>query len=87
LTLLGRNWLILVTITETVGWRIRTISCAEESATALRRNIAVVPILVEGAKVPKADRLPMDLQELEQRKGLVRHVSFHRDMDKLCRWL
>jgi hypothetical protein len=59
-----------------------------EIATALQRNIPVIPILLDGAKVPRADRLPMDLQELEQRNGLdVRHVSFHSDMDKLCRWL
>jgi hypothetical protein len=59
-----------------------------EIATALQRNIPVIPILLDGAKVPKADRLPTDLQELEQRNGLeVRHASFHSDMDKLCRWL
>jgi TIR domain len=59
-----------------------------EIATALQRNIPVIPILLDGAKVPRADRLPMDLQELEQRNGLdVRHVSFHSDMDKLCQWL
>jgi hypothetical protein len=59
-----------------------------EIATALQRNIPVIPILLEGARIPKADRLPIDLQELEHRNGLeVRHASFHNDMDKLCRWL
>jgi hypothetical protein len=48
----------------------------------------VIPILVDGAKVPKADRLPQDLKELEQRNGLeVRHASFHSDVDKLIRGL
>jgi hypothetical protein len=55
-----------------------------EIATALQRNIPVIPILVDGAKVPKSDRLPKDLEELEQRNGLeIRHASFHSDVDKL----
>jgi hypothetical protein len=59
-----------------------------ESGTALNRNIPVIPILLDGAKIPKAEQLPTDLQELEQRHGLdVRHASFHSDVDKLSRWL
>jgi hypothetical protein len=49
---------------------------------------ASFPILVDGAKVPKADRLPKDLEELEQRNGReIRHASFHSDVDKLIRGL
>jgi hypothetical protein len=59
-----------------------------EIATALQRNIPVIPILVDGAKVPKADRLPKDLEELEHRNGLeIRHASFHSDVDKLIQGL
>ena len=59
-----------------------------EIVTALQRNIPVIPILVDGAKVPKADRLPKDLEELARRNGLdVRHASFHSDIDKLIRAL
>jgi hypothetical protein len=59
-----------------------------EIATALRRNIPVIPILLDGAKVPKADRLPKDLEEFAQHNGLdVRHASFHIDMDKLVKAL
>jgi len=55
-----------------------------ETATTLRRNIPVIPILVDGAKVPEADQLPKDLEELEQRNALeIRHTSFHSDIDKL----
>ena len=57
-----------------------------EIATALRRGIPVVPILLEGTRGPKADQLTDDLKELALRNGLdVRHASFHNDMDKLIR--
>jgi hypothetical protein len=59
-----------------------------EIATALQRNIPVIPILVGGSRIPKADRLPEDLKELEQRNALdVRHTSFHSDVDKLIQGL
>jgi len=59
-----------------------------EIATALQCNIPVIPILVDGAKVPKAGQLPKDLEELEQRNGLeIRHASFRSDIDKLIREL
>ena len=59
-----------------------------EIAAALARDIPVIPILLEGAKIPRAEELPPDLQELSQRNGLdVRHSSFHRDVDKLVRGL
>jgi hypothetical protein len=55
-----------------------------EIAAALRRNIPVIPILLDGAKVPRADQLPQDLEELVERHALdVRHASFHLDLDKL----
>jgi len=59
-----------------------------EIATALQRDIDVIPILVDGAKVPKADRLSEDLKELELRNGLeIRHASFDSDIDKLIQEL
>jgi formylglycine-generating enzyme required for sulfatase activity len=55
-----------------------------EIATALQRDIPVIPILLDGAKIPKAEQLPPDLQGLTARNGLdVRHASFHVDMDRL----
>jgi hypothetical protein len=59
-----------------------------EVATALRRGTPVIPILLEGIKVPKADELPEDLSELPLRSGLeVHHASFDANMDKLIREL
>jgi hypothetical protein len=59
-----------------------------EVGAALQRNIPVIPILLDGAKVPKANQLPKDLEELSMRNGLdVRHASFHNDIDRLVRSL
>jgi hypothetical protein len=59
-----------------------------EIGAALQRNIPVIPILLDGAKVPKANQLPEDLKELARRNALdVRHGSFHSDLDKLVRGL
>jgi hypothetical protein len=55
-----------------------------EIAVALQRDIPVIPILLDGARLPKADQLPKDLEELALRNGLeVRHMSFQYDMDRL----
>lgn len=59
-----------------------------EIAIALKRMIPVIPVILEGARVPRQDQLPSDLKELALCNGLdVRHASFHADMDKLIRGL
>jgi hypothetical protein len=57
-----------------------------EIATALRRNIPVIPILLDGATVPKAQELPEELKDLTVSNALdLRHASFHTDINKLIR--
>src|SRR5262245_7900283 len=59
-----------------------------EIAAALQRDIPVIPILLDGARMPRASQLPDDLRELASRNGLdVRHASFHTDMEKLIHGL
>ena len=59
-----------------------------EIAAALQRSIPVIPILLEGARIPKADELPEDLKELALRNGMeIRHASFQDDMNRLVRGL
>jgi hypothetical protein len=59
-----------------------------EIAAALKRDIPVIPILVDGARIPKPDQLPDDLKDLALRNGLdIRHGSFHSDMDMLIHYL
>ena len=59
-----------------------------EISAALQRNIPVIPILLDGATIPKANQLPEDLKELASRNGMdIRHASFHDDMNRLIRGL
>jgi TIR domain len=59
-----------------------------EISAALQRDIPVIPILLDGATMPKADQLPNALRGLTSRNGLdVRHGSFHEDIDRLVRSL
>jgi hypothetical protein len=59
-----------------------------EIATALRRNIPVIPVLLDGAAVPKADELPEELKDLALSNALdLRHASFHNDISRLIRSL
>src|SRR5262245_28817050 len=55
-----------------------------EIATALARNIRVIPILVDGARMPKAGELPSSLKALARRQAVeVRQLHFGRDADAL----
>jgi hypothetical protein len=56
-----------------------------EIGSALRRQIPVVPLLVDGASMPRADDLPEDLKPLARRNGIeIRHdPDFHNDMTRL----
>lgn len=55
-----------------------------EIASALRRNIRVIPVLIDGAPVPKASELPPDLSELPRRNCLeIRELHFRQDATAL----
>lgn len=59
-----------------------------EIAAAFQRQIRVIPILLDGATMPKGDQLPADLRELTRRNAhFLRHVSFKADMEMLVREL
>jgi TIR domain len=55
-----------------------------EIAAALERDIRVIPILVEGAAMPRRQQLPEALAGLARRNALsVRHESFRADAERL----
>jgi lanthanide-dependent methanol dehydrogenase len=55
-----------------------------EIAAALARNIRVIPVLVDGARTPKADELPDSLKRLGRRNAVeVRNAQFSRDAEAL----
>ena len=55
-----------------------------ETASALKRDIPVVPVLVHGARMPRADQLPADLQELAYRNAVeLTHPRWESDVQVL----
>jgi hypothetical protein len=56
-----------------------------EIAAALARNIYVIPVLVDGAPVPRADKLPDAIKPLARRNAVeVRNTQFGRDAEALA---
>ena len=57
---------------------------AIEIAAALARNIRVIPVLIDGARTPKADKLPDSIKPLVRRNAVeVRHANFGRDAESV----
>jgi hypothetical protein len=55
-----------------------------EIATALRRDVPVVPVLVRGAHMPKADDLPEEIRELAYRNSVeLTHARWKSDVQVL----
>lgn len=55
-----------------------------EISTALARGVAVIPVLVDGARLPSADILPESLKPLTTRQTVpLRHESFTADLAHL----
>ena len=56
----------------------------EEVRAALQRDIAVIPVLVDGARMPDPAEVPPVLEPLTYRQALtLRHESFSADVAKL----
>lgn len=59
-----------------------------EIASALVRDIPVIPVLVRGAKMPRAEQLPADLGELAFRNAVeLTHARWKSDLQVLIRAL
>ncbi|MGC2503670.1 MAG: TIR domain-containing protein [Silvibacterium sp.] len=59
-----------------------------ELASALRRDIPVVPVLVRGAKMPHVEQLPDDLKELAYRNAVeLSHARWRSDVQVLLQAL
>jgi len=88
IALIGRQWL---TVTDATGRR--RLDKPEdfvrlEIATALDRNIRVIPVLVRGATVPPSTDLPNALKKLARRNALeISDTRFHHDVDRLIETL
>ena len=84
IAVIGAHWL-----TSTDGQGDRRLDNPEdfvrmEIATALRRNIRVIPVLVDGASMPQSTDLPDDLKQLVRRNALqVGDTHFDDDCRRL----
>jgi outer membrane protein OmpA-like peptidoglycan-associated protein len=59
-----------------------------EIASALKRGVAVVPVLLDGAAFPVVQDLPDDLKPLARRNGVeLRRLTFDADVERLTRGL
>jgi hypothetical protein len=84
LALIGRQWLI---VTDSLSQR-RLDNPEDyvrlEISTALKRNIRVIPVIVQGTVPPRSVDLPDDLKLLSRRNALeVSDTHFHNDVDRL----
>lgn len=88
LAVIGRGWLAAV---DEAGQR--RIDAADdfvrlETVSALRRDIPVIPVLVHGAAMPRAEQLPPDMQELAFRNGVeLTHARWDSDVRILIKAL
>jgi hypothetical protein len=79
IAVIGRNW---VTETDAASQkRLENINdyVRLEIASALQRNIRVIPLLLQGAAMPSDDELPDDLAPLARRNAFELHDSSWRD--------
>src|SRR5262249_12882269 len=87
LAIIGPNWL---TAKDEAGRRLDNPEdfVVIEIAAALARDSPVVPVLVDGARMPKASELPDSLKPLARRQAIeVRHTNFNSDAETLIKRL
>jgi hypothetical protein len=84
LGVMGRNWLDIKD--ESGKRRLENESdfVRLEIASALRRDIPVIPVRVQGASVPKPDSLPQDLKDVSYRNAVeLTHERWNSDVHLL----
>ena len=85
LVVIGRRW---ADITNAAG--VRRLDdpadfVRQEVEAALGRGVPVVPVLVQGAALPRAEELPASLAPLITRQAAsLDHAEFHADAERLC---
>jgi hypothetical protein len=88
LALIGKNWLTATNDSGTRRLDDPTDFVRLETASALKRDIPVVPVLVHGASMPRAQDLPDDLKELSFRNGVeLTHARWESDVQVLAKAL
>ena len=88
LAVVGRDWLESKNASGQRRLEDETDFVRLEIASALQRDIPVVPVLVRGARMPSADQLPADLRELAYRNAVeLTHARWKSDVRVLIQAL
>ena len=86
LAIIGPDWADLRDENGQVRLRQEDDFVRKELATALGKGVRVVPVLVQGARLPPASALPPDLQALSKRQTVeIRHEKFSADVHALAK--
>lgn len=85
IAIIGRHWITLKDdATDQRRLDLANDYVRREIATALSRNITVIPVLVRGAKMPSSELLPPDLASLSLRNALeITDGDFDHDAQRL----
>ena len=84
ITLIGPGWLNAKDGSGTRRLEIQTDFVRQEIAAALKRDIPVIPVLLQGAQVPPPERLPDDLKDLSYRNGFeLGHSTWDSDVREM----
>ena len=88
LAVIGKQWLTARNAEDQLRLSDPDDLVSREIALALQRRVVVIPVLVEGAGMPKAAELRSDLKPLAQRNGVtLSDENFHADVAKLIKAL
>jgi TIR domain-containing protein len=88
LALIGPGWLDARDSAGNRRLESATDLVRQEIAAALKRNIPVTPVLLQGAQVPPPERLPEDIRELVYRNGFeLGHSTWESDVTEMLRRL
>lgn len=83
LAIIGPRWMELLEKREREGEHDYV---RQELATALKRNMVVIPVLAEGARLPRSASLPPDISAVAMhQKQEVTHERFVHDVNDLIR--
>jgi len=84
LVLIGKEWLSCVDEDGQPRLNNPEDFVRMEVASALRRNVRVIPVLVRGGAMPKSEQLPEELRLLTRRQALeLQHDRWNADIERL----
>jgi hypothetical protein len=84
IVVIGKNWLTARNPAGVLRLHEPDDLVGLEVASALRRRALIIPVLVGGARMPKADDLPADLKGLAGRNAVhIEDREFQRDTERL----